>query len=269
MARVIIEKQTDLSTDLDIPKLKASVNYCHDQISADFYEEAFNEANIVYKLIIKTKHRENVRGFAFVNTHDENFEELDDWYINLICVTKYQGVSLRSGLSSNHIVSGRDLIDAIILDARGYGKRVKLKAVDNVIGYYFKLGFKLARPNGEIYMRERDYELIKKLTSLQRKKNKTNLDEQEIKKILQNPRLTSSVGDWWNVYSKEGLEAANELITDGFTMVYEQPSVAPTSTKKKTKRKPKRSNSRKKTRKLNRKKRTKRTKRKRKYLKRK
>ena len=36
MAQVMIEKQTDLSTDLDIPKLKASVNFCHDEISAIF-----------------------------------------------------------------------------------------------------------------------------------------------------------------------------------------------------------------------------------------
>ena len=81
-----------------------------------FYEKRLMKQTIVYKLIIKTKHRENVRGFAFVNTHNKDtLEELDDWYINLICVTKYQGVSLRSGLSSNHIVSGRDLINAIIL----------------------------------------------------------------------------------------------------------------------------------------------------------
>ena len=59
MAQVLIEKQTDLSTDLDIPKFKASVNFCHDQISPDFYDEAFKEADLVYKLIIKTKHREN------------------------------------------------------------------------------------------------------------------------------------------------------------------------------------------------------------------
>ena len=66
-------------------------------------------------------------------------------------------------------------------------------------------------------MRERDYELIKKLTTLQRKKHKTNSDEKEIESILQNPRLTSSVEDWWNIYSKKGLEAANELISNGFT----------------------------------------------------
>lgn len=218
---VIIEKIEDLQIKLDISKIKASNNFCHGEITAAFFEEALEEADILYKISIKTKHGTNLRGFSMINTHDSNGDELSEWYINLICISKYDGLTLRSGLNSKHKIAGRDLINAIIQDANQKGKDVKLKAVDNVIGYYFKLGFKLALPNGS-EMKRFDYEMIKILSGLQRKKTKTNSNLAKINSILKNPRLTSAVEYYWSVLSTDGKEAADKLIENGYTMVYQQ-----------------------------------------------
>ena len=239
MSGVEIEKLEGLNINLEVSKSKASYNFCHNEITSEFFTEALEEANILYKISIKTTSGNNLRGFAMVNTHTKDeTEELSEWYINLICIRKYEGLTLRSGLNSTHKIAGRDLINTIINDAKIVGKTVKLKAVDNVIGYYFKLGFKLALPNGSV-MKRFDYEMIKLLSELQRNKAQTKINKARINSILKNPRLTSAVEDYWNVLNSKGKEAANTLIETGYTMVYTQPTTGSLrkSTKKKNSRK--------------------------------
>ena len=208
--------------------VKAATNtICQQGISPDFYRYAKASADILYSV----KQDTTIRGFAYVNTinYDKDpIEPLDSWYLNLICISPDTKPNTRSKETNSKKPSGKDLIEIIKQDAAKEGKNIKLRALDNVITYYSKLGFKLGREDGTIIER-----IDEKLTRLLFIQKKLNLDktkhnelndkeretlEKEKMKIITSGRFMSSIPDYFTTLNKEGKEATKELIDEGFYM---------------------------------------------------
>jgi hypothetical protein len=208
--------------------VKAAINtICQQGISADFYRYAKDSADILYSYTQDS----SIRGFAFVNTinyDNDPIEPLDSWYLNLICISPDTKPQTRSKEQNSKKPSGKDLIERIKQDAAKENKNVKLRALDNVITYYSKIGFNLGREDGTIIER-----VDEKLASLLTIQKKLNLDktkqkeltneerdtlEKEKTKIITSGRFMSAIPDYFTTLNKEGKDATKELIDEGFYM---------------------------------------------------
>ena len=125
-------------------KTNELLNICKNEISDEFLEVILEESQYAVVHYINNNSSE-LRGFALLTqSSDEKGEYL---YIDLICNLPNHSMTLRSQRGPK--TSGKDIINTIIDLAISKGiHRIKLAAIENVITYYDKLGFKLdSKPN--------------------------------------------------------------------------------------------------------------------------
>jgi hypothetical protein len=144
-------------------------NLCFSEISKDFLIETLELSDYLF---VHT-YNSDIRGFACVNYEKTPTKQL---YISLICNTKFHAMKSRS--AKNVIkYSGKNIINEIKqLGEKLKVKRIKLNAIDNVIPYYYNIGFTFENP--EIKPNSK-HTLIMELRKAQLDKN-----EEEIERIL-------------------------------------------------------------------------------------
>lgn len=112
---------------------------CKYEISDEFLEEVLEDSQ--YAIVhYANKNTLNLRGFALLTELSDEYGPF--LYIDLICNIQNLPMVLRS--QKGPVTSGKDIINAIVelaLSKNIY--RIKLSAIENVITYYYKLGFKL------------------------------------------------------------------------------------------------------------------------------
>ena len=169
---------------------------CHGDIGTVFFEAALEQADLVFIYYIN-KGSSIIRGFAFVNVYNYEGDPKrfsDTWYINLVCMAdRYKGAVTRFGTlpgDDDLQPTGKTLINEILYRAAINRRRVTLRAIDTVLGYYYtQFGFKLANPVDDSII-SADTEL-KELATLQVKINKIVHNHKEYisdRQSAENPR---------------------------------------------------------------------------------
>jgi len=125
----------------------ARVEFCQGKIGDQFIYETLNDCDYLFV----HKFENDIRGFAtiYYNSDDNNKLYL---YINLICNSIFHPMKTR-GTGDLRRAGGKAIIERVIQLAQYLGcDYVKLSAIDAVIPYYYKLGFRfLSAPlNSEI-----------------------------------------------------------------------------------------------------------------------
>ena len=139
---------------------------CASEINYDFLEETLELSDY---LIIHT-HRNNVRGFACVDYDTTPERHL---YINLICNVKHHSMQTRK-TKRDVKYSGKHIIQYIINMAKKKRvKYIKLSAINNVITYYYHLGFTFDSP--DIHGETKDI-LLNQLNEAQKNKDSKEMD---------------------------------------------------------------------------------------------
>ena len=142
---------------------------CASEINKDFLRETLELSDY----LIIHMHRNNLRGFACVDY--DNYPERH-LYINLICNVKHHSMQTRK-TKKDVKYSGKSIIQFVIdMAKKKRVKYVKLSAINNVITYYYHLGFRFDSPD---MMGEPQADLIRKLNEAQK-----NKDEREKERIL-------------------------------------------------------------------------------------
>ena len=206
----------------------AANSICQGEITSDFFRYAKDSADILYAYLQDG----SIRGFAFVNTinyDNDPSEPLENWYLNLICISPDIKPRTRATANNSKKPSGKLLIEKIQEDAAQDSKGLKLRAIDTVITYYNKLGFKLSREDGKII--EHVDEKLSSLLAIQKQLNlfklkkisltpeeKTKLETDKLK-IITSGRFMSAIPDYFTTLNKQGKEDTIELINEGFYML--------------------------------------------------
>ena len=160
--------------------------YCQDMVSSNFIEEAFQKADIVYIAIVNKK----PRCFACVNDRE------DHYYIDLICCAPYSRVRTRHGYIEQKL-TGKNILEQIRRDAIHHRKKyIKLSALEGVITYYHRYGYRFIRRCGDV---EPDWvpNLLRELRIAQ-----TEGDDEEAVNILTGRHFIKFVSD---MYAEEDL----------------------------------------------------------------
>ncbi len=159
-------------------RLLKGVSVCQDKIGEQFVIDAIDEAHI----IVVNLFNEIIIGFAAViykmDEHDNPF-----LYIELICNSPPPGFETRAAAAAGQRQGAKAMIEAIERLARERGcSYVKLSAVDDVIPYYYRLGYNFvtvySAELGEIneYLKEK---ADVRITALRRAQIDQDMDEQE------------------------------------------------------------------------------------------
>jgi hypothetical protein len=106
----------------------------HDNVSADYIKEIidYKNTNLILILTDNTK-RENIRGFVLLYINDFQME------LSIICVNKRPNVKTRSNINYGN---GSQLINIIKFLGTGFVGGIKTYALDNIIPYYYKFGWR-------------------------------------------------------------------------------------------------------------------------------
>lgn len=167
-------------------KLISGAQVCQNKIGEPFVRDAINEAHI----IVVNLFNDVIIGFAAV-IHDTDEHGNPFLYIDLICNSPPPGVETRAAAAAGQRQGAKAMIEAIEGLARSRGcSYVKLSAVDDVIPYYYRLGYDFvtvfSKTFGEIntYLKDKAGDRI---TALRRAQLDQNMDEQEklLIKIIQ------------------------------------------------------------------------------------
>lgn len=138
---------------------------CASEINDDFLEETLEFSDY---LIIHT-HRNNVRGFACVDYDTTPERHL---YINLICNVKHHSMQTRK-TKKDIKYGGKHIIQYIINMAKKKRvKYIKLSAINNVITYYYHLGFTFDSPD----LRDETKGILNQLNEAQKNKDSKEMD---------------------------------------------------------------------------------------------
>ena len=158
---------------------------CQKKIGDEFTVDAINNA---YFLVVNLNESGEIIGFAAVMYYaDDNDPDVTYLYIELICNAPGHSMGLRSNLNR---AGAKAMIQSIEQLARNKGcSYVKLSAIDQVVPYYFRLGFNfksVVGEDGEInnYLRERSADLVQDLRDGQLDDDK-EAQEQSMDKIIQ------------------------------------------------------------------------------------
>lgn len=158
---------------------------CQKKIGDEFTEDAINNAHF---LVINLNDKNEILGFAAVMYYaDEQDQGMTYLYIELICNAPGPSMTLRSSVTR---AGAKAMIESIEQLASNMGcSYVKLSAIDQVVPYYFRLGFNfksVVGPDGEInnVLRERSAILVQDLRDGQLDDDK-EAQEQAMVKIIQ------------------------------------------------------------------------------------
>lgn len=111
----------------------AEKRFCSGEVSKGFIEHCMETSDYLLCHFFQN----TIRGFAYLSLH-HNPKYL---YIDLICNSKFHSMTRKSTVNSAKF-GGKHLIDAIIQHGKRLKvKHVKLRAIPNVITYYYKLNF--------------------------------------------------------------------------------------------------------------------------------
>ena len=118
---------------------------CQKKIGDEFTVDYINNA---YFLVVNLNESGEIIGFAAVMYYaDDNDSDVTYLYIELICNAPCHSMGLRSNLNRD---GAKAMIESIEQLARNMGcSYVKLSAIDQVVPYYFRLGFNFKSVVGE------------------------------------------------------------------------------------------------------------------------
>lgn len=151
----------------DIITKNGAKNLCSSEINNQFLEETLEVSDY---LIIHT-HRDNIRGFACVDYYNSPERHL---YISLICNVKHHSMQTRK-TKKDVKYSGKHMIQYIIdMGKQKRVKYIKLSAINNVITYYYYLGFTFDSKNLQNDSKEL---LLNELKIAQKNKDKRETDK--------------------------------------------------------------------------------------------
>ena len=139
MSRIeLIDKDTDGERyelfQYDIEKIGTKY-LCLDEINQEFLEESLDNSNYLFVHLFG----EEIRGFACVYLEEKPEKHL---YVNLICNSKFHPMKTRMSGDAKRL-GGRNIMDEIKrLGEKLKVKYIKLNAINNVISYYYSIGFR-------------------------------------------------------------------------------------------------------------------------------
>jgi hypothetical protein len=139
MSRIeLIDKDTDEERyelfQYDIEKIGTKY-LCLDEINREFLEESLDDSNYLFVHLFG----EEIRGFACVYLEDKPERHL---YVNLICNSKFHPMKTRISGDAKRF-GGKNIMDEIKrLGEKLQVKYIKLNAINNVISYYYSIGFR-------------------------------------------------------------------------------------------------------------------------------
>ncbi|MDC1321022.1 hypothetical protein N8261_03585 [Flavobacteriaceae bacterium] len=152
-----------------IDEIKKSAQYalCGGKIGKDFIDSSLDNSTFLFV----HKYGDDIRGFATIQSYTDT-EGVAYLYIDLICNSEW-GMSTRSSNPSAR-AGAKHIIEKVIELGRhmnvGY---IKLNAIEDVIGYYWRLGFRF--PGVERITRATD--LVAELRTAQLRGDDDNVDK--------------------------------------------------------------------------------------------
>lgn len=156
----------------------AEVQFCKKQIGKQFITDTLNDCHYLFV----HKFEDDIRGFATIYHYsdDENKTYL---YINLICNSVFHSMKTRASVDLRRM-GGKAIIENVINLARDLGcNYVKLSAIDEVIPYYYKLGFRFVNASLESHIEPKAAGLVSDLYEAQ-KDDLTPEIERNMKQII-------------------------------------------------------------------------------------
>lgn len=120
---------------------KAEHRFCSKEVSKNFIEECAETSDYLLCHFFQN----TIRGFAYLSLH-HNPKYL---YIDLICNSKFHSMT-RKNTTNLTKFGGKHMIDAVLQFGKKLRvKHVKLRALSNVILYYYKLNFRFNNANAD------------------------------------------------------------------------------------------------------------------------
>lgn len=208
----------------------ARVEFCQGKIGEQFIYETLNDCDYLFV----HKFENDIRGFATIYYHSDNDNKLY-LYINLICNSIFHSMKTR-GTGDLRRAGGKAIIERVIQLAQYLGcDYVKLSAIDAVIPYYYKLGFRfLSAPlNSEI--ESKSTELVRGLRIAQ---------QQDFTPEIEN-KMKQIIRRYYPGYLSEGTQGmlgkvnGSRIATmqdDGIPMIYDLRASRTGGKKRKTRR---------------------------------
>lgn len=140
-SRIVVYSKEEMGEDfIDYlsESIKKKEKICLDEISNEFIEASFEEAD--YIIVHYYTNNDDVRGFCCVQKKSNYL------YIDLICNVGYHSMKTRS---SENKLGGKAMIEKVYELAASLGIRdVRLSSVEKVLPYYYKKqGFEFERPD--------------------------------------------------------------------------------------------------------------------------
>ena len=148
-------------------KKNARVQYCQGKIGEQFVTDTLDGCDWVF---VHTFNRD-IRGFACVTIDlDKNGNEY--LYIDLICNSMFHSMATRE-TGDDRRIGGKGIIDKVInLGLELNVAYIKLSAIDDVIPYYYKLGFRFMN----IELEDKAKELVESLRESQKEDNEAEVE---------------------------------------------------------------------------------------------
>ena len=150
-------------------KKNARVHYCQGKIGEQFVTDTLDGCDWVF---VHTFNRD-IRGFACVTINsDKNGKEY--LYIDLICNSMFHSMASSSRhTGDDRRIGGKGIIDKVInLGLELNVAYIKLSAIDDVIPYYYKLGFRFMN----VELEGKATELVESLRESQKEENEEEVE---------------------------------------------------------------------------------------------
>ena len=217
----------------------ARVHFCQGKIGEQFIYDTLQDCDYLFV----HKFENDIRGFATIYHYSDDASNAY-LYINLICNSIFHPMKTRANQDLRRI-GGKAIIELVIQLAQQIGcSYVKLSAIDEVIPYYYKLGFRFlnAPLNSEIDSKAEG--LVRGLRTAQ---------QQDLTPEIEN-KMKQIITRYYPGYLSEGTQGMLGKISgsriasmqeDGIPMIYDL--YAPRNGGKKRKTRKRRRNKRKKT----------------------
>jgi len=163
-------------------KKNASIQYCQGKIGPGFVSESLDNCDFIF---VHTFNRD-IRGFASVNYYSDD-KGNHYLYIDLICNSMFHSMASSSRhTGDDRRIGGKGMIDRVInLGLEMNVSYIKLSAIDDVIPYYWKLGFRFMN----VELEQKAQELVASLRKAQIQAQIQGNDEEverELNKIITN-----------------------------------------------------------------------------------
>lgn len=141
-------------------KENAEKSLCMSDIKNDFLEDSLEDADYLFIHTFQYDGYTEIRGFACV-IHENDDDNDSHLYLKLICNSKFHSMETRLQ-EDKPKMKGTDIMNEIIkLGEKLKVKYIKLDAIENVISYYYNLGFRFENREQSEHAKERG--LVKEL----------------------------------------------------------------------------------------------------------